>query len=440
MEMLHFSSKLAVMFPNNTEYASNARKVWDWMLSFENGRGLVNEQNLITTGLMPELCCNSTSKDLHRKCYSSKLAGTSYNQGLLLSAAAHMYAFTEEKRYLDYGLMVLDGVLANYTTPDGLLLDEPRSGQTYRDYCAAGNDPGGDWYSFNGIFMLHLSYFVDILNSKKVLHDDYLQRIKQLVERTSDAAWSKSAVWPPFPASDACDTGQATPSNVTAPKFHWWWVQDKKQQVLPPDAGLYLHKTDLKCVGAGTQLWDGPVSDEQVCESKCTRNPKCSKYLFTYHGNHCWTWSYNRTDHICNGSDHDYNVGVKRPVGHASCKGRCGSDKPLPVGKGVCYCDALCTTHLDCCLDYADQCVRQDYLSCAGLCNKVQAQAIKGGGYCWCFHGCNPNFTDNNSMGSCCADYPEQCIGVAMPTCLDSRTQGSALNLFIAHMKLSVLT
>lgn len=434
--MLHFSSKLASMFPNNTQYASNARKVWDWMLSFENGRGMVTEQNLISTGALPERCCNTTVKDAHKKCYNSKLAGTSYNQGLLLSAAAYMYSFTEEKRYLDFGLMILDGVLANYTTPGGLMLDEARSGQTYVNQCSGGKDPGGDWYSFNGIFMLHLAYFSDILNSKKVLTDDYLQRIKQFVQRTSDAAWNNSAAWPPFHASDACDAG-GDYSTANTPKFHWWWVEEAKKQVIPPDAGLYFKKTNLRCVGA--QLWDGPVNNEQVCENKCTRNKMCSKYLFAYDGYHCWTWSYNRTDHICNGSDRQYNVGVKRPVGPASCEGRCGSNKPVKVGSGVCYCDAACTTHLDCCLDYAEQCVKQDYLSCAGLCGKVQAQAIQGGGYCWCFDGCNPNFTDNNSMGSCCADYPEQCLHVKMPTCLDARSQGSALNLFIAHMKLSTL-
>ena len=64
---------------------------------------------------------------------------------------------------------------------------------------------------------------------------------------------------------------------------------------------------------------------------------------------------------------------------------------------------------------------------------------LAGGGYCWCFHGCNPNFTDNNSMGSCCQDYPQQCLGVKMPVCLDARSQGSALNLFLAHMKISSL-
>lgn len=220
--------------------------------------------------------------------------------------------------------MVLEAVLANYSTPEGLLLDEPRSYQTYLGECLGGKDPGGDWYSFNGIFMLHLTYFSDVLASKKVLSDGQLQRIKHFVQRTSDAAWNNSAVWPPFGGSDACNAGED--SKARFPKFHWWWVKEAKQQVMPPDPGLYFKKTQLRCVGADTQIWDGPVSNEQVCERKCTRNKRCSKYLFTYDGYHCWTWSYNRTDHICNSQ---YNVGVKRPVVHVSCKERCGSDQPL---------------------------------------------------------------------------------------------------------------
>ena len=437
MEMLHFSSKLASLFPDNQYYMKNAVKIWKWIFSFGNGRGLLTEKNLISTGLMPELCCNSTTAERRKRCFNSKLAGTSYNQGLMLSATAYLFILTNDKQYLDVGFTVLDAVFENYTTPDGLLLDEMRSGRTYQGQCQGGMDPGGDWYSFNGIFMLHLTYFTEILVSENALPEFRKQRIQQFVQRMSDSAWNHSAVRPPF--NDACNSNPKLGANSTLPKFHWWWAKEATQQVIPPDAGLYLHKTDLRCVGDNTQLWNGGVANEDACERRCTRKKTCSKYLFSYDGSQCWLWSYNRTDHICNQSDQGYNVGVKRPIGDASCKGLCGSDKPLKVEHGVCYCDSACTTHLDCCLDYAEECVKEKYLSCKGLCNQVQAQAIEGGGYCWCFHGCNPNFTDNNSMGSCCPDYPQQCLSVKMPACLDARSQGSALNLFLAHMKLSTL-
>lgn len=427
------------MFPKNEEYMKNALKIWNWISSFNNGRGLLTEKNLIATGVLPEECCNSTTKNLHKKCYSSKLSGTSYNQGLLLSAMAYLYSHTDDKQYLNASLLVLNAVLENYTTADGLMLDEKRSYQTYVDKCWAGSgDPGGDWYSFNGIFMLHLAYFSEIMIDKKALTANQLQTIKWFVQNTSNTAWTNSAMWPPFTEEDACNIGEKV-SNTQSPKFHWWWVKDSNQQVIPPDAGLYLTKTGLRCVGADTQLWDGQVRTQDQCEKKCSRDKKCSKYLYSTDGLHCWTWSYNRTDHICNHTDRNFNVGMKRPVGHASCKGMCGSENPLKVINGVCYCDSLCTHHLDCCLDYAEQCVQEKYLSCKGLCGQGKAQAIEGGGYCWCLDGCNPGFTDNNSMGSCCPDYPEQCLNVTMPACLDARSQGSAFNLFLAHVKLSTL-
>ena len=438
LEMLHFSSKLAYLFPS--KYTDDATKIWKWLFSFENGRGVLTEENLVSTGLIPELCCNFSSKDLLKKCYSSKQTGTSYNQGLLLSSAAYLYLATEDKHYLDIGLMVLDAVLENYTTSGGMLRDEMRGSRTYSGTCEYNQDPGGDWYSFNGVFMLHLTYFTELLKGKDALPDATMQRIKLLVQRTSDSAWNNSAVWPPFTGvNDACNSDTTKNSKSSSPKFHWWWVKDMEQQVMPPDVSLYFRKTGLKCVRVGnnTPLWKGSVVDENACEEKCVMNNNCSKYLFGLSGgDNCIIWSYNRSDHICNGSDQSFNVGVKRPISYASCKGHCGSDKPLKLEQGVCYCDAACTKHLDCCLDYADECVEEQYLSCKGLCNRVEAQTIKNGGYCWCFAGCYPVFTDNNSIGSCCPDYPQQCLGVKMPACLDARTQGSALNLFLAQMRI----
>ena len=62
------------------------------------------------------------------------------------------------------------------------------------------------------------------------------------------------------------------------------------------------------------------------------------------------------------------------------------------------------------------------------------AHAIKGGGYCYCDSGCADSFTDNNSYGGCCADYTYVCAGGTKDqVCMDARTQGQALNLFVAH-------
>ena len=59
---------------------------------------------------------------------------------------------------------------------------------------------------------------------------------------------------------------------------------------------------------------------------------------------------------------------------------------------------------------------------------------IPGGGYCYCDAGCVNKFTDNNSEGSCCADYEWRCAGGERdPLCMDARTQAQALHLFAAH-------
>ncbi len=440
MEVLHFSSKLAYTFPKNSSYLKDAQKIWDWIFSFDSSRGLATETNLLSIGVSPERCCNYSSTSTAKKCVNSKLTGTSYNHGLFLSSSAYLYAVTEDPKYLKSGLNLLNAVLENYTTPEGVLKDELRSYQSYVSACSFSSDPGGDYFSFNGIFMLHLGYFVDVLEDNKALTSTQLMSIQKLVQVTSDSAWNKSALWPPFNNTyDTCDTGISESKTPTAPKFHWWWGKKQTQQIIPPDPMLFFKVSQLRCVGNKSQLWDGSVSNEDDCRDKCAQNQNCSKYLYSTDQYHCWTWSFNRSDHNCSHMDSSYNVGIRRPVGNASCRGICGLSRPQKLEEGMCYCDPNCTHHLDCCLDYAEECIKEEYISCKGYCTKPMAQAIPGGGYCWCMDGCYKTFTDNNSTGSCCPDYPEECLNVKMPNCLDARSQGSAVNLFLAHMKSSSL-
>ena len=433
------------MFPNETRYLDRALQVWDWFFSFDNGYGLMSNKYLVSTGANPERCCNATTTDPYTRCHNSRISGTSYNQGLLISSSAYLYLRTGNESYLNVGLRAVDAIIANYTTKEGILIDEPRSYQPYQDYCTHGQDPGGDWYSFSGIFMLHLGYFTELLHKNGSLPEATLEKISSLIEKTSDAAWNRSAVWPPFKVgADACSVGGPKLSpNITYPKFHWWWGQNVIQQQIPPDPRYFFHKVQLRCYSlTDSQIWEGMVGNEVDCTNKCRDNPHCSKYLYNEGAvalTDCWIWNYNRTDHICPQNDY-WNVGIKRPIGDATCAGRCGSKEPQKLDHGVCYCDPDCAKHLDCCLDYADHCLAGKTPSCKGLCNKVQAQPIPGGGYCWCYESCNPWFTDNNSDESCCPDYPEQCLKVKMPTCLDARSQGSALNLFLAHLKLAQIT
>ena len=447
LELLHLSSKLAYLLPKNDTYLLKAEEVWNWFFSFDDGYGLMTDKYLVSTGAIPEKCCNPSSTDPFLKCHNSKTPGTSYNQGLLMSSSAYLYRRTGNKTYLLVGMRALEAILSNYTTDEGILIDEPRSYQTYNGQCngALPSDPGGDYYSFQGIFMSHLAYFTELLKENGSLPDDMFNRIKLLIEKTSDSAWTKSAVWPPFDnALDACNTGLLKP-NVTYPKFHWWWGENTTEQIMPRDPSIFFHKTQLRCFGNDTQLWKGLTNDENICKEKCLINSSCSTYLYSSYqevpGTDCWLWSYNRTDHLCNGTDYDFNVGIKRPVG-ASCAGHCNTSTPINTSSGgVCYCDSQCPKHLDCCLDYVDLCLPQDkqFPSCKGTCNKPRALPLRGGGYCWCFSGCNPWYTDNNSAGSCCIDYVQECQQISIPPCLDARSQGSALNLFIAHLHVEQL-
>ena len=441
---MHLSAKLAYIFPNETHYLEKAKRVWDWFFSFNDGRGIVTEQNILATGLVPERCCNATS-DPYTRCRNSNQNGTAYNQGIFLSAAAYMYLCTGDKSYIEAGVRVLDAVIANYSM-NGVLKDEARSYLSYNYDCESGGDPGGDWYSFNGIFMLHLGYFIDILSNNKSLPPDTLKKASDFIQTTSNSAWEKSAVWPPFNLTDGCKHGSAPKDkNANYPKFHWWWGQDEPGQMIPPDPRYYFHKFKARCVSIGkdTQIWEGMIGSELLCTQKCNKYNNCSKYLYQLNqidvqGYDCWLWSYNRSNHVCNQTNENWNFGVRRRIGNVSCAGNCGSSKPIQLDQGVCYCDDQCAKHLDCCTDYADICRPHIPISCKGYCNKVEAQAIPGGGYCWCDAACNPSFTDNNSDGSCCADYPQQCLSVKMPSaCLDGRTQGSAVNLFLGHVSVS---
>ena len=446
--MLLLSSKLAYLFPNETHYLERAERIWEWHFSFDNGHGLMSDKYLVSTGAIPIGCCNATTSDDYLKCHNSKVSGTSYNQGLLISSSAYLYLRTGDKTYLNVGLRAVDAIIQNYTTKEGILIDEPRSYQTYQSSCFAGQDPGGDWYSFNGIFMLHLGYFTELLHKGGHLDAATLQNISKLIEMTSNAAWNRSAVWPPFKkGADGCDLGGPKPNpSITYPKFHWWWNQKVTQQIIPPDPQRFFHNSFIRCHSLGatdSQLWEGETKSEDLCKLKCHKNPQCSKYLYNDNdavpGLNCWLWSYNRSDHSCHQYADKWYLGVKRPPIHATCASKCGTKEPQELESGgVCYCDLQCAMHMDCCLDYADYCLSDNRtVSCKGMCSKVEAQAIPGGGYCWCFAGCNPWMTDNNSDGSCCTDYPEQCLSVEMPACLDARSQGSALNLFIAHLKLT---
>lgn len=439
LEAMHFASKLAHTIPNNTRYLADAERLWNWFFSYDNGYGLMTDQYLVSTAAIPFDCCNATSTS--NACYNSKSHDSAYSQGLLLSSSAYLYLSTGKRSYIDVGIRAFEAIAENYTTRDGVLKDEMRGFRSpATSTCSVYADPGGDWFSFNGIFMLHLAYFTELLVKNGSMPLDTLKRINNLVQNTSDSAWSKSAVWPPFNKTDVCSPGSAPVNkNESYPKFHWWWIEKTDFDfVTPTDPAKYYTKTQLRCHtlnGNDTQIWEGQVATEAACMNKCDHNINCSKYLWqTYEGEvenyNCWIWDYNRTNHICNQTDSSWNIGIKRPQGNASCAGKCGSNEPQKLEHGVCYCDSNCSKYLDCCKDYAKECRAEQPPTCKGHCNQVIPQPVFEGGYCWCTAGCTTAFIGGSS---CCADYQHFCDGGTVHPCMDGRTQGSALNLFLSH-------
>ena len=441
VEGLHLSAKLAYTLPDEKRFLNDSERIWQWFFSYDDGYGLMSEKFLVSTGAIPLTCCNATSKQ--KQCENSKSHDAIYSQGLLLSASAYLYLATGNQTYLKTGLRAFDAVIQNYTSSDGVLLDEVRGFPSYVGECYSKSDPGGDWFSFNGIFMLHLAYFTELLVTNGTMPKATLKMVNSLVQKTSDSAWSRSAVWPPFTQTNACKPGSA-PSNKKAiePKFHWWWREDMKlNPFLPADPDYYFRSSGMGCRtlnGNDTQIWKGQVDSEDKCMTKCDKNVDCSKYdylIYGYDECNCWIWSYNRSNHICDVRGYERNVGVKRPRGKATCAGKCGSPEPQQLDHGACYCDANCSQHLDCCLDYATHCTGDTPLSCKDQCDKdnVYGQAIPGGGYCWCYEGCNLGYTG----GSCCPDFLQQCKSSSLQPCMDGRSQGSALNLFLSHFMIS---
>ena len=333
---MHLAAKLAYTLPNETRFLNDSVRLWDWFFSFDNGRGLMSDEFLVSTGAIPIGCCNATSGKI--RCQNSRSHDSVYSQGLLLSSSAYLYLSTGNKTYLETGMRAFEAVVANYST-GGVLRDEPRGFPLYSvdssQGCSIYSDPGGDWYSFNGVFMLHLGYFSELLVKNGSMPSDMLARINGFVQNTSDAAWSKSAVWPPFNKSNICQPGSSPlDKKGMYPKFHWWWGQQVEYDPInPTDPGYYYHKTQLRCHtvnGNDTQIWEGKAASEDKCMHKCDVNKNCSKYLWHNYGDptNCWIWSYNRSNHICDLPDSDWNVGIKRPKGYASCAGKCGSRDP----------------------------------------------------------------------------------------------------------------
>ena len=546
VEMLHTAAKLALVSKTPAEHSrflASAKEIWNWLFAFDNGRGLLAENGIMSTGAVPQYCCHALSASREKnityprvECANSRVAGMSYNHGILMSSAALLYNITADKNYLQTAISLLESALVNLTDVTGAMLDVQRGSRASAYGCGEG-DPGSDFFSFKGIFVMYLGYTVQTLTDSNVLPAPLASTVRDFLDINSENAWEQARVKPPFKkkrSDDICALYPYQPSkhsNVTQPKFHWWWSQGNGSVQTPPDTRLWFTNEGIDCSYAmhhntsnsskpawSAYLWTGMTKSEAQCRDRCANTSECTKYMFhepsqsdcpcfTCEGKACHqpacvycgvagkkscphknsTGCYTSASDACTCTgtqpfpnsncflyrlttvgnrtkmaacttpgDNTYKMAVKRPSPPnvlnpaASCRGRCGNTSST-VRNGTrllnisCQCDAACSRHLDCCLDYVEECLppeKQD-ATCRGMCRyhkrkpsalDNQAIPLRGGGYCYCDGTCLNWFTDNNSLGSCCADYFEQCAEtVRDPVCLDPRSQTQALQLFVSH-------
>eukprot|EP00118_Oscarella_pearsei_P006320 m.28584 g.28584 ORF g.28584 m.28584 type:complete len:829 (+) comp30869_c0_seq1:20-2506(+) len=533
VEVLHSAAKLATNITpaaNRSHYLDSAVSIWNWIFEFDNGKGLLAPNGIMSTGAQPELCCSANSaanNSLGQKCVNSGIPGMTYNHGLLMSSAALLYNVTGKEEYLSRATAFLNAAYENLTNSDGSVRDLQRGARaaasTSAECGAAYGDPGSDFFSFKGIFVTHLHYFAETLNKSGVFTKYMHAKVLSIVANSSNNVWEKSIVNPPFKSDDACGSSAVESSCNVAPKypkFHWWWTSSNVSIETPPNPSMWFAKTSgLYCSYNTSSVihWKGELSTEAECKERCVNASyaNCTKYMFTYStsaqenagqcpcfacsgtpcyqphcqycnpqpkgcpkktsqgcyttakagctctggkpASNCWLYKvipptgFNREGgQSCGFYSYSYSVAARRPFSPpvdamTSCKGRCGSNVSRFEGNSsmLCYCDSVCSNHLDCCLDYVDYCLpaAQQNPTCLNHCslaNVTVSHPIKGGGYCYCDSGCQNVFTDNNSYGGCCGDYIWHCGGGKQDQlCLDARTQTQAVSLFVAHHALN---
>ena len=440
VELMHLAARLASSAAAGSEerasLLADAERVWGWLAAFEGGRGLLAPNGIMSTGAQPEWCCSAlaaattcTTRTNGSLCESSGIAGESYNHGILLSSAALLYNLTADTAYLGYVASLLNAAVANMTNELGAPIDEQRGARSQSTTCNAssGYDPGADFFSFKGIFIAHVGYAFQSLASSGALTPGLAGPMRHLVQMSSDLAWGRSAVFPPFELlDDRCHVPPALPSTPRAsnggsigssigsstgsstgdsssssssrsssnstvklpPKFRWWWTNGSTAAVqTPPDPRVWLMRAGLRCTYSVAPIWSGQIDNLAACQERCATKDSCQTYAFanlTHTGLVCSlyapvTGSARQTEVGCTELDAAYVVGARRPPSPrtASCRafGCSGTE-----AKVACQCDALCARHLDCCADYADTCLpaASRMPSCQGRCSGAKLAEAKG--------------------------------------------------------------
>jgi len=143
-ELFLLTSASGYLRNNDQMYLDNAKKAWTWL----SGSKMRNAQGLYNDGL------NST---IPAACTNNGATAWTYNQGVIASGLAALYAASGDTSLLDQAEITLDATISGLTV--GRILkescDDPHSG---------GTQCNRDQQIFKGIWTKHVQYYLDNAN------------------------------------------------------------------------------------------------------------------------------------------------------------------------------------------------------------------------------------------------------------------------------------
>jgi len=125
----------------NQQYLTNANNVWNWLSS----SGMRNAQGLWNDGLDTNTCQNNGQTTW------------TYNQGVIASGLAALYAINGDSTLLDQAEITLDATIANLATNNILK-------ESCDDANGGGAQCNNDQASFKGIWTKHVQFYLDNAN------------------------------------------------------------------------------------------------------------------------------------------------------------------------------------------------------------------------------------------------------------------------------------
>lgn len=136
--------------PGDTLYLERAQRAWGWL----EASGMINAEHLVNDGL---------ADGAGGTCANNGGTTWTYNQGVILGAAAELYLATGNQHYLDTARAIADAVVASVALSPGGILTEP---------CETTGGCNSDQESFKGIFARNLAELNVLLAGRS--YDGYL--------------------------------------------------------------------------------------------------------------------------------------------------------------------------------------------------------------------------------------------------------------------------